>query len=498
MPRTSPRVRAYALAGLAVTGLAFTSLCGFAPHAQAEQIPLPAVAPIQIPSIPALPQVNLPSLQNNQIVTTPSPVQTTESTSASAVAAPVAETAMGSSALSSSLGLNTLWDNFKKFITNLAKQFGFSNLLPDFLRWVPPLTTTVPNSATTNSNSTTPTTTESTNPAGTSGLAGGIPSASTSNHANAATADSAAMRAELGNAGAASGTCSSTYTVSANRLVWGVKESFRSYIDGSIAKGHWDLNGTNYENGSFVWTGTTGSANSQDKSGVAKLNGGVHFTGHNGILDLTISSPEIVYKAGKGQLMATVVSNDMNGKAQDYGKIALANLSFARLTLSNGVLMGATNSVTLTDEGAKAFAGYYQAGEQLDQLTFASAMKDSCGGSATSLAGLVGSRSTGSSSSSKKSSSTSTTSGAAPTSAAPSTEAKPSEENQFKIKETPTSEANSDSVQAQNAAASQNIYRQPWLWVAIVIILVLVIASAVVRAKKKPNHVDEVASSEEK
>ncbi|MDO4910317.1 MAG: HtaA domain-containing protein [Corynebacterium sp.] len=495
MPRTQPRVRAYALAGLAITGLAFTSLCGFAPHAQAEETPVSTSPVTNSISLPTLPEISVPSLPvlpaQGVLDAVPQP----------AIAQPVAEAqaAITSSVLSSSLGLPDFWELLKKNLTEFADSLGFGNLLPAFLRWTPPATETTTQSGTASQNQTTTSNTEegqSQSGTSTTGTDSGNQTGATENRAIARSADSAAMSATLSGAGQASGTCSSTYRVTANRLVWGVKESFRSYISGSIANGRWDLNGTNYENGNFVWTGTTGSANSQDRSGIAQLNGSVRFTGHNGVLDMTISAPEIVYRAGTGQLMATVVSNDMNGNAVNYGRIAIANLSFAQLNLSNGVLTGATDSVTLTDAGARAFGDFYKAGDKLDALTFASAMSDTCGSSASTSASSA-TRSSSSTSTSRSTTSRSTTGSTSTrtagttgtsTSAAPSSEAAAPTESQFQIKETPSTESNSDanedSNQAAANAAEDNILKKPWLWVAIVIILVLVAASAVVRARK--------------
>lgn len=43
------------------------------------------------------------------------------------------------------------------------------------------------------------------------------------------------------------------------------------------------------------------------------------MTGHNGILDMTISNPVLVIKGSTGHVYMTVKSSSMDGRKTDYG-----------------------------------------------------------------------------------------------------------------------------------------------------------------------------------
>src|SRR5690606_8583207 len=72
-------------------------------------------------------------------------------------------------------------------------------------------------------------------------------------------------------------------------LRWGFKESFRAYIDGSIANGEWSTaDGAEYATPEFIWRGGSGEI-----PGDVAFRGSVRFTGHGGILDTTIADPVV-------------------------------------------------------------------------------------------------------------------------------------------------------------------------------------------------------------
>ena len=160
-------------------------------------------------------------------------------------------------------------------------------------------------------------------------------------------------------------------TVSGATLGWGVKSSFRTYISGGIANGSWSLAGVGYADGRFGWTGGAGSVNSADSRGLVRFPGSVSFTGHDGVLNLVLSNIAIrVSGAGSATLIADVHSTDMSGKAADF-----SGVSFATIRLSGSTGPGSTFSAsgapaTLTEAGAKAFAGFYSAGAELDPVSF--------------------------------------------------------------------------------------------------------------------------------
>ena len=147
-------------------------------------------------------------------------------------------------------------------------------------------------------------------------------------------------------------------------LTWGVRSSFVSYVEGGIANGSISTsNGAARSGSTFTWG--TGSGSLDDAgAGTVSFPGAVHFTGHDGTLDLRISDLQVKTAGGNsGTLVAFVKSQDMEGNVVSNGTVTLANLSFSSLSADGG-----TASVSLTAEGAKAFSGFYSAGEAMDDL----------------------------------------------------------------------------------------------------------------------------------
>ena len=155
-------------------------------------------------------------------------------------------------------------------------------------------------------------------------------------------------------------------------LGWGVRDSFRNYIRGGIANGSWDLNGTTYSNNAFQWAKGTGSF--KDGKGSISFTGSVHFTGHHGILDTTISNPRLEINGKTAVLYATVVGNDMDGKSHNYGEVALLNVDVNGLQVSGDKISISGAGTTITAEGAKAFAGFYEAGKDMAPLSLSASL----------------------------------------------------------------------------------------------------------------------------
>lgn len=174
-------------------------------------------------------------------------------------------------------------------------------------------------------------------------------------------------------ASVATATTGSACTVQSGTLTWGVKESFRSYISGSIANGSWDTaDGATYATPVFTFTGATGQIDPTTGAGTVSFAGSVHFTGHGGILDLTIAAPTLqIGEGGKAVLRMDVRSNDTSGApAVDTKQAEIGGLATPlAFDATAGTLAGSAVPVTLTAPGAPAFGGFYQEGEELDPLT---------------------------------------------------------------------------------------------------------------------------------
>ncbi|MFG2235137.1 HtaA domain-containing protein [Streptomyces sp. NPDC048723] len=174
-------------------------------------------------------------------------------------------------------------------------------------------------------------------------------------------------------------------TVQGGRLDWGIKSSFQSYVTGPVAKGGFKLkSGAATVGGSlFRFHSAAGSYDPDSGTFEASYAGGVTFQGHqkpDGVyeLDMTISRPTVKISGGKGTLYA-----DVSSKAKDSGavtnqsQVAFASLGVGGINMKGGASpLSLTNiPATLTAEGAKAFAGYYGAGTQLDPISLSADVK---------------------------------------------------------------------------------------------------------------------------
>ncbi|MFJ6212194.1 HtaA domain-containing protein [Streptomyces sp. NPDC092296] len=196
--------------------------------------------------------------------------------------------------------------------------------------------------------------------------------------------------------------------VAGGRLDWGIKASFQSYVTGPIAHGSWSLLGAAATVGSsqFRFPSAQGGYDPETGALTAAFSGGVRFIGHRQAdgtnqLDLTISRPTIRISGGRGTLYA-----DMASKAKSTGRMStryqvpMASLSLAGVDMRGGGSVVALSGVpvTLTADGAGAFAGYYTAGTALDPLSLsvdvkAPPAKPTAGATATASTPAKGSHS---------------------------------------------------------------------------------------------------------
>ncbi|MDX2377504.1 HtaA domain-containing protein [Microbacterium sp. LRZ72] len=164
-------------------------------------------------------------------------------------------------------------------------------------------------------------------------------------------------------------------------MTWGFKESFRSYISGSIAEGEWEtFGGADYTTPSFSWSSGAGEFAPATGTGEISFEGGVRFTGHDGLLDTTIADPVLVLDGGdSGQLMLDVSGVAMeDAMAGDDTATTREGVAFVDLDTSALTVAEDEASVTVTAEGAptaitadgfEAF-GSYEAGTAFDAISF--------------------------------------------------------------------------------------------------------------------------------
>ncbi|MFH8405970.1 HtaA domain-containing protein [Streptomyces sp. NPDC018019] len=168
-------------------------------------------------------------------------------------------------------------------------------------------------------------------------------------------------------------------TVAGGRLDWGIKSSFQSYVTGPIAHGSWSLTGgaATVGDSRFRFHSATGGYDPDSGALTAGFSGGVHFTGHRKPdgsyeLDLTISRPRVAVADGRGTLFADMTSKEKGtGRVTTAARVPLATLDLGGLdTRGGGSPIALTNvPAKLTAQGARAFAGYYTEGTQLDPVS---------------------------------------------------------------------------------------------------------------------------------
>ncbi|MEU0228411.1 HtaA domain-containing protein [Streptomyces sp. NPDC006284] len=179
-------------------------------------------------------------------------------------------------------------------------------------------------------------------------------------------------------------------------LGWGVKESFRAYVVGDIAKGRVTVSGGATQaggNGAFTFTDATGTYDTDAGRLTASFRGAVNFKGHesNGAygLDLTLSNLMATLDGGTGQLTADV---DSLGARTEGVVLADLQARSADLTARDDVITVDAVAATLTKAGAKVF-GTYPAGTALDTVDLSVALSEDAqlpGGGSTGTSGGSG------------------------------------------------------------------------------------------------------------
>ncbi|MEU3564427.1 HtaA domain-containing protein [Kitasatospora sp. NPDC006786] len=165
----------------------------------------------------------------------------------------------------------------------------------------------------------------------------------------------------------AGGPSSVTYDTGA--LDWGVKASFRSYIEGPASQGGAiELTGgaTRNADGTFHFGLANAAYDLTTHALSSSFTGGVHFTAHHGALDVALSDLRITTSGTTGTLTADTASKESMGATEVTRRddVPLVTFTVARDT-TNGVPAAAK----LTEQGARAFAGFYPAGADMDPLS---------------------------------------------------------------------------------------------------------------------------------
>ena len=162
---------------------------------------------------------------------------------------------------------------------------------------------------------------------------------------------------------------------------WGLKKSFRSYINGAFSQGSQKLTGvTTNEDGSYHFTSRR-RHRSQRRIPVTFTGSSIHYTAHHGLLEVIISDLSVTIKDGVGTVRANVQSRPYNGNTTPNDLVETKNMTIGTFNASGLKVEGNTitlpsvdeengTRVKLAEEATGAFAGFYRAGQELDALGF--------------------------------------------------------------------------------------------------------------------------------
>jgi hypothetical protein len=185
----------------------------------------------------------------------------------------------------------------------------------------------------------------------------------------------------LGVASAASPRAPGCEVASAD-LTWGFKESFRAYIDGSIANGEWTTaDGATYHTPSFGFPAGTGKIDPVAFTGDVAFGGSVRYTGHGGVLETTIANPVIrLDGVDRATLLLDVSGPTMAGDAFTATAVPFVEIDLSAggvLTRQGDVVLIDGAPAVLTEAGSEAFPNY-EAGTAFDPVTVEITVDDDC------------------------------------------------------------------------------------------------------------------------
>lgn len=150
-------------------------------------------------------------------------------------------------------------------------------------------------------------------------------------------------------------------------LDWGFKESFRTYIGAAgkitVEDGATQAGG----NGVFTFVNGKGTYDMTTHGTDTAFEGGVNFSAHGGVLDITLSDVKLSTAGTGGAITADVATP--SGTAND---VAVADLDLSAVRPgqgAGGAMVFKDIPAKLTKAGSEAFNGQYKEGEVLDPAT---------------------------------------------------------------------------------------------------------------------------------
>jgi len=149
--------------------------------------------------------------------------------------------------------------------------------------------------------------------------------------------------------------------MSFNKLTWGVKASFRNYVEAAEGSIEVSDGATRNDDGTFELQALPGGdlsiAADGSATGSMRFQGIIAFEAHGGMLKATLS--EVGLEVGDEGLVLTVLDAPMN-----KDRCAIATLG----VLENGPNEAVTLSAAITVDGMYQIADNYPPGTELDQV----------------------------------------------------------------------------------------------------------------------------------
>ena len=149
--------------------------------------------------------------------------------------------------------------------------------------------------------------------------------------------------------------------MSFNRLTWGVKASFRSYVEAAGGAVTLSEGATRAADGTFIFQALPGGdliiAADGHATGSVRFQGTVTFDAHGGMLNATLT--ELGLEIGSEGLVLTGLAAPLK---QD--RCAIADLSVLNVDPNNGINLAAR----ITLDGMYQIADNYPPGTELDPL----------------------------------------------------------------------------------------------------------------------------------
>jgi hypothetical protein len=149
--------------------------------------------------------------------------------------------------------------------------------------------------------------------------------------------------------------------MSFNRLSWGVKASFRSYVEAAGGSIELSDGATRAEDGSFVFRAVPGGdltiAPDGSATGAMRFQGKITFDAHGGMLKATLT--ELGLEVGTDGLVLTALEAPLN-----RDRCAIAKLGVVEVGPDEAITLGAE----ITLDGMYQIADNYPPGTELDPL----------------------------------------------------------------------------------------------------------------------------------